>query len=177
MSSERSSACRLARFVLLGLVAVAVGACKSVPPPPPPPKPIDVQVQLVSAPDLNPNPGGRASPVFLRIFQLRDASKFLNGAFDDLTLRSETALAASVISREERMVQPGTDAPLPLKIDPETRLLGVVAEYRDLANSQWRATSPAPPGGLLNLFKDQRLTIRLERLSVSVSASASPGGK
>lgn len=167
---------RARRAALLALVAcAALAGCKSTPPPPP--KPIDVQVNVVAAPDINPNRSGRPSPVFLRVFQLRDASKFLNAEFDDATLHSDTVLAGVVIARDERMIEPATTVALPLKIDPETRLLGVVAEYFDVANSQWRATSPTPEGGLLTLFKNQSLVIHLGRQAVTVTTGAVSKGK
>jgi len=73
------------------------------------------------------------------------------------------------------MVEPNSNLKLDLKIDPQARLLGVVAEYSDLANSRWRATSPAPAGGLLTLFKDQSLVIRLDRQAVSAAAVPAKG--
>jgi type VI secretion system protein VasD len=151
--------------------------CAHAPPPPPPPPPqaIDVEVRVIAAGDINPNRSGRASPVFLRVFELRDASKFLNAEFDDVTLHADTTLAAALIAREERMVEPNSTLKLDLKIDPQARLLGVVAEYSDLANSRWRATSPAPAGGLLTLFKDQSLVIRLDRQAVSAAAVPAKG--
>ena len=167
-SSTRTARARAAVAALLAFAALV--GCKSAPPAPP--KPIDVQVNVVAAADLNPNRNGRASPVFLRVFQLRDASKFLNAEFDEATLHSDTVLAGVVIAREERMIEPATTVALPLKIDPETRLLGVVAEYYDVSNSQWRATSPTPEGGLLTLFKSQSLVIQLGRQAVTVAAQA-----
>jgi type VI secretion system protein VasD len=161
--------------VLAVLVAVLAGCAHKSPPPPPPPQALDVQIRVVAALDVNPNRNGRASPVFLRVFELRDPSKFLNAEFDDVTLRVDTTLAGTLIGRDERMVEPGSTVMLALKIDPQTRLLGIVAEYSDLANSRWRATSPAPPGGLLTLFKDQSLVISLDRQAVS--AAAVPLGK
>jgi type VI secretion system protein VasD len=155
------------------LIPWLAGCAHAPPPPPPPPQALDVQVRVVASPDVNPNRSGRPSPVFLRVFELRDASKFLNAEFDDVTARADITLAGVLIGREERMVEPGSTVTLALKIDPQTRLLGVVAEYSDLANSRWRATSPAPPGGLLTLFKDQSLVIRLDRQAVS--AAAVPG--
>lgn len=161
--------------VLAVLVAMLSGCAHAPPPPPPPPQPLDVQVRVVAATDVNPNRNGRPSPVFLRVFELRDPSKFLNAEFDDVTLRADATLAGALIGREERMVEPGSTVVLALKIDPQTRLLGIVAEYSDLANSRWRATSPAPVGGLLTLFKDQSLVISLDRQAVS--AAAVPVGK
>jgi type VI secretion system protein VasD len=163
--------------VLAVLVAMLAACAHAPPPPPPPPQPLDVEVRVIAAPDINPNRSGRPSPVFLRVFELRDPSKFLNAEFDDVTLRADTTLAATVIGREERMVEPASTVVLALKIDPGTRLLGVVAEYSDLANSRWRATSPAPAGGLLAMFKDQSLVINLDRQAVSVAAVPVGKGK
>jgi type VI secretion system protein VasD len=163
--------------VLVALGAVLVGCAHAPPPPPPPPQPLDVEVSVIVAPDVNPNRSGRASPVFLRVFALRDQAKFQNAEFDDVTLKADTTLAATLIGREERMVEPASTVPLGLKIDPATRLLGVVAEYSDLANSRWRAISPVPAGGLLTLFKDQALVIHVDRQAVSVVAVPISKGK
>jgi type VI secretion system protein VasD len=161
--------------VLVTLAAML--ACCAHAPPPPPPQPLDVEVRVIVAPDVNPNRSGRASPVFLHVFALRDPSNFLNAEFDDVTLRPDATLAATLIGREERMVEPASTVVLTLKIDPATRLLGIVAEYSDLANSRWRATSPAPAGGLLPLFKDQSFVINLNRQAVSVVAVPAGKGK
>ena len=176
---------RLTAGRLLGALAVLVaGFCgcahapappPPLPLPPPPPQPLDVEVRVIASPDLNPNRSGRPSPVFLRVYELRDPSKFLNAEFDDDTLRADATLAATLIGREERMVEPGSSVLLALKIDPQTRVLGIVAEYSDLANSRWRATSPAPAGGLLTLFKEQSLVIRLDRQAVSAAAVPAKG--
>jgi type VI secretion system protein VasD len=161
-------------------VCVGLAACKSPrhpPPPAPPPPPIVARVTIVVAADVNPNGSGRPSPVFLRLYQLRDAAKFQNGEFDEVTQRSDQTLAASLLGRDEHMVEPGTTTTLTLAIAPETRLLGVVAEYRDLANSQWRAQSPAPDGGLLTLFKEHSLMVNVNRQAVAVSVIAAAKGK
>src|ERR1700682_5842509 len=111
-SSEETVARRRGRIggALAVLAAVLAGCAHAPPPllPPPPPQPIDVEVRVIVAPDVNPNRSGRPSPVFLRVFELRDPSKFLNAGFDDLTLRSDTTLAGTLIGREERMVEPGS---------------------------------------------------------------------
>jgi type VI secretion system protein VasD len=171
--------------VLLGYLGLAawlsltLGACKSAPPPPPPPpppKPITAVITVVAASDINLNHSGRPSPVLLRLFQLKDGAKFLSASFDDVTARSDQVLAAALVGSDARMVQPGTTVSVSLEVPPETRLLGVVAEYSDLANSQWRAASPAPEGGLLTLFKDHTLLVTVDRQAVAVGI-APPKGK
>lgn len=156
-------------------LAATVAACKGAPPPPePPPKPIIASLTIIGSADLNPNRAGRASPVFLRLYQLRDGARFMNAAFDDLTARADQVLAAALVSREERMVEPGSTVTLTLQVPPDTRLLGVIAEYADLAGSQWRAASPEPPGGLLTLFKDHSLLVTVGRQAVVVTAVPAP---
>jgi type VI secretion system protein VasD len=163
------------RRACIALLAATLTACASAPPPPPPPRPISAIVTISAASDLNPNRDGRASPVFLRIYQLKDDAKFLNGTFDDVTARSDAVLAASVVAREERMVEPGATTDVTLEVPAETRLLGVVAEYSDLAASQWRAASPAPQGGLLTLFESHSLLITVGRQAVTVTLAPPKG--
>src|ERR1700674_1866067 len=104
--SEETVARRRGRHIVgaLAVLAGMLAGCAHAPPPappPPPPQPLDVEVRVIVAPDVNPNRSGRASPVFLRVFELRDPSKFMNAEFDDLTLRADTTLAGTLIGREE----------------------------------------------------------------------------
>jgi type VI secretion system protein VasD len=169
-------AARVAQAALAAALIGALAACKSAPPPPEPPKPVTATVTIIGAADLNPNREGRASPVYLRLYQLKDGSKFLNASFDDVTARSDSVLAAALVAREERMVEPGATVSVNLEVPPETRLLGVVVEYADLADSQWRAASPEPAGGLLTLFQDHSLLITVGRSAVAVTLGPAPKG-
>jgi type VI secretion system protein VasD len=166
---------RAAGIVLLVACAAVVAACKSKPPPVETPKPIIAVVSIVAAPDLNPNREGRPSPVFLRLLLLRDGAKFLNADFDDVTARSDQVLAASVIGRDERMVEPGSAIKVTLEVLPEARMLGVVAEFSDLPGSRWRAATPVTEGGLLSQFKGHSLLISVGRQSVSTEFIAAQG--
>jgi len=163
--------------ILMALLAGCKHAPPAAPPPPPLPKPLEVEVRVMAAPDVNPNRNGRPSPVLLHVFVLRDPGKFVNAEFDDVTLHADTTLAGALMSRADRMVEPGSNAPLTLVIDPAARLLGVIAEYSDLPNSRWRAMSPEPAGGLQTLFKDQSLIISLDRQAVTASAVPRDKGK
>ena len=155
------------RHLPILIATLALVACKSKPPPVEIPKPIIATVSIVVAQDVNPNRDGRSSPVFLRLFLLRDGGKFLNAEFDDVTAKADQVLAASLVGRNERMVEPGSSVKITLEIPPEARMLGVVAEFSDLPNSRWRAATPVAQGGLLSQFKGQTLLISVGRSSVS----------
>ena len=149
------------------LAATGLVACKSKPPPVEIPKPIIATVSIVAAQDLNPNREGRPSPVFLRLFLLRDGGKFLNAEFDDVTSKADQVLAAALVGRNERMVEPVSAVKITLEVPPEARQLGVVAEFSDLPNSRWRAATPVAQGGLLSQFKGHTLLLSVGRSSVS----------
>jgi type VI secretion system protein VasD len=166
---------RTAGLVLLLTCAAVVAACKSKPPPVEIPKPITAVVSIVAAPDLNPNRDGRPSPVFLRLLLLRDGAKFLSSGFDDVTVKSEQVLAAALIGRDERMVQPGSALKVTLEVPPEARMLGVVAEFSDLPDSRWRAATSLTEGGLLSQFKGHSLLVSVGRQSVSTEFIAAQG--
>jgi len=166
---------RAADIVAWLMLAAVIAACKSKPPPVEIPKPITAVVSIVAAPDLNPNREGRPSPVFLRLLLLRDGAKFLNAGFDDVTIKSEQVLAASLIGRDERMVEPGAAIKVTLEVPPEARMLGVVAEFSDLPDSRWRASTPITEGGLLSQFKGHSLLVSVGRQSVSTEFIAAQG--
>jgi type VI secretion system protein VasD len=154
------------------LIACAAGvvACKSKPPPPVEiPKPITAVVSIVAAPDLNPNREGRPSPVFVRLLLLRDATRFMNAEFDEVTVKSDQVLAAALLGRDERMVAPGSTTRLTLEVPPEARVLGVVAEFADLPGSHWRTATVATEGGLVSQFKGHSLQVSLSRQTVSTA--------
>ena len=132
-------------WILTGAAAaVLLVACKSAPPAPPPPQPVVVHLQ--AAADLNPDSTGRASPLVVRVYQLRQDTAFLGADFFTLYDHDKESLAADLVTREEYTLKPGDARDLQMKFDPQVRLLGVLAAYRDFRNAQWRAlyTLPAP---------------------------------
>lgn len=161
--------------VLLSIALVLIASCKSKPPPVEIPKPVSAVVSIVAAADINPNREGRPSPVFLRLLVLKDSARFLNGEFDEVTAKSDQVLAAALVARDERMIEPGSAVKITLEIPPEARMLGVVAEYSDLAASRWRTVTPAAAGGLLAQFKGRSLLVSVGRQSVSTEFVAATG--
>ncbi len=154
-------------WAAIALLALAGCASPLAPAGPPPPFPATVTIQAAAS--VNPDAQGRPSPVFVRLYQLKDAGAFMNAAYEALHTQEAATLGASIIAREELPLGPGELKALQVKIEPETRFIGVIADFRDIANAQWRAVTTAPEKRLKDLLREKRLSIRLEGTQVSIA--------
>lgn len=135
-----------------------------------PPKPVELRGDLVTSDSINPNRDGRASPVTVVIYYLKDGNAFMTLDFFNLYDPDSGALAADLIQRTDVQVAPGQTLPLASEFDPETTHIGVLAAFRDIDNAQWRAIIAVPEKGLkdkLNLFSKKKLVVTVDTLSVS----------
>jgi type VI secretion system protein VasD len=125
--------------LLLSVLAVAFAACASKPA-----KPTPTHEELSASADVNPDSSGRASPIVLRVFQLRNDGEFAGADFFALYDKEKETLGASLVSREEYVLTPGETRKLDLALNSDTRVIGVLAAYRDIRAAHWRALSRPP---------------------------------
>ena len=147
------------------LIVLALAACGSSPP-----KPVATKVEIMAAADINPDGDGRASPVVVRLFQLRTDAEFAGARYFPLYDHEKETLGQSLISRDEFPMAPGAKLEQDLPVSPETRFFGVTVGFRDPA-AQWRAVVPVPPKSIKRILKEQRVTIRLEKTAVAVTVN------
>jgi type VI secretion system protein VasD len=148
------------------LMALALAACAGGSPKPTVDK---VKATITASADVNPASDGRPSPLVVRIYQLKSEAKFVEADFFDLFEKDDQILGPDLVSRDEITLAPGETQELPLGVSDDARLLGVVAAYRDLRNSQWRVVKPAPKKGLKNLVKKDAITIQAQRAAVTLT--------
>jgi len=147
------------------LIVLALTACGASPP-----KPVATKVDIMAAADINPDGDGRASPVVVRLFQLRTDAEFAGARYFPLYDKEKEVLGQSLISRDEFPMAPGAKLEQDLPVSPETRFFGVTVGFRDPA-AQWRAVVPVPPKSIKRILKEQRVTIRLEKTAVAVTVN------
>lgn len=150
-------------------VLMLLSACASAPPPPPPPT--TVKVHLQASADVNPDGSGRPSPLVVRVYELRQDVAFRDADFFALYDHEKQTLAADLVASQEYQLRPGETRDFDFKVDPQMRFLMVAAAYRDLRNSQWRASFELPHP---TNKKDKKppliaLDINLARASVSIT--------
>ncbi|HEY6924510.1 MAG TPA: type VI secretion system lipoprotein TssJ [Steroidobacteraceae bacterium] len=149
----------------MGLFSFAIAGCRSKAPQPPPAAKVDIVVST----DVNPDSARRPSPIVVRLYQLKEEGAFNSAGYFALADKEEATLGSSLVAREEYELNPGVTRELVLKIPPEARYLAVVAGYRDLNNSKWKALSPAPESGLLDFVRKHKLVVKVGSSEVKIA--------
>ncbi len=98
-----------------------------------------LEIEISADDDVNPDAKLRATPVLLRMYELRSSVAFESADFFSLNSSDRTALGSDMLTREEFVLRPGERRLLRRKSHPDVEALGWIAGYRDLAHSDWRA--------------------------------------
>lgn len=91
----------------------------------------------------NPDASGRASPVKVRIYELKDSAGFAEADYFSLSNGDKSVLSSDLLGRDEFILRPGESRKLERKSNPKTQAIGVLVGYYDL-NSTWRVIHPLP---------------------------------
>jgi type VI secretion system protein VasD len=148
----------------LALCALTLAACAAKPP-----KPVPTRAQLVAASDVNPDASGRASPIVVRLYQLKDNGEFATADFFALYDNEKATLGASLLSREEFVLSPGETRDLQLELKTEARFLGAIAAFRDVRSARWRALTQAPAKTLTDLLGRDGVTLHVGKDALTLT--------
>ena len=140
------------------LLALLLAACASSP------KPTVIQATLQVQADVNPDARGRASPIVVQLYELKSLAVFNGADFFSLYERYKDTLGAELVAHDELQLMPGETRRLERVLQPDTQYLGVVAGFRDLERSQWRAATAVTP------HQVSPLTIQLENNQIRITA-------
>jgi type VI secretion system protein VasD len=157
----------LRRQALMAVCAVGmafVAGCSSTP------KPVvsSIQVNVSAAGDVNPDSRRRASPVTVRLYAMKSAAPFESADFFSLFEKDTATLGAELVQREEMLLRPGEQKALPLKFGPEVKAIAVMAAFRDLERSRWRAVHVVEVG------KAMDLAVNLTGSQIGLQATPTP---
>jgi type VI secretion system protein VasD len=150
---------RRAFGVLAGTALWLVGACSGTP------SPGSVDLTITAGNDINPDPGGRPSPVVLRIYQLAAAPPFQAADFFQLFDKEQATLGPDLVSREEVTIAPGDTRNLTVALKPNAQLIGIAASFRDIDRATWRAMIDVPPN------KTTKVKAVVNKLQVTLAKS------
>jgi len=162
---------RLIPSVTAVAFALVLSACASGDPKPKEPLRIDVTVNAAST--VNPDEEKRAAPIVVRIYELKTDGAFNAADFFTLQDKDKTVLADDLVKRDQFQLRPDEHVTITRTADPATATLGVLAAYRDLPNSVWRAVYalPVTPDKAWYRFSTPKLklTITLDANAIKVT--------
>jgi type VI secretion system protein VasD len=132
--------------IVVGLLAFAssilLSACAGAPPP----EPAALDMQINASVDVNPDMQGRPSPIILHIMELNSTEQFNRLDYMSLTQPNGAALGPELLGKNQLVLQPGENRALPMELNPQTTVIGLVAGYRDIDNATWRTNIPVTQG-------------------------------
>lgn len=166
--SRRSAA---AFFLLPALV---LGAC-TAPQSTTPKEQIKLDLAISAGSSVNPDDQGRASPVLVRVYELKTESAFQGGDYFSLDKNDKTVVAQDMLMRDEFVLRPGESRDIERKLNPETTALGLLVGYRDLGKATWRTVYKLPPAPEVAWYRavvparKVKLQVVLDQQSITVS--------
>jgi len=119
---------KLGKLLALIVIAYSLVACTST----------QVKLDVSATDNLNLNQFDEALPVVLRVYQLSDVQGFKTATFDELWKSDKSVLANSLITVEERTVNPSDKINVNFEQAEEAKYVAIFALFRDRSDENWR---------------------------------------
>ncbi|AOY90871.1 type VI secretion system-associated lipoprotein [Cupriavidus sp. USMAA2-4] len=159
---------------LLSLPVLLLAAC-TVPPSTTPKEQIKLDLAVSAGAAVNPDDQDRASPVLVRVYELKTESTFQGADYFSLDKNDKTVLTQDMLARDEFILRPGESRDIERKLNRDTTTLGILVGYRDLAKATWRTVYKLPPAPEVAWYRavvparKVKLQVVLDQQSITVS--------
>jgi type VI secretion system protein VasD len=130
--------------------------------------PIPYAIVLNADPQVNPDMNDRPSPIQVTVYELKSPGTFQSRDYYALQGDPQTALGKDLLNVDQVIVKPGETQTVERSGNPDARVVGIVAGYRDLENSQWRLVIPLPEAQNTNIYKVWQFSPNEEKIQISV---------
>jgi type VI secretion system protein VasD len=100
----------------------------------------------------------------MKLYELKSDAAFNGGDFFSVFDNEQKTLGSDLLNSEVFQLRPGETLKLERPIQPNARYIAVVAAFRDLEHSQWRATLAIPPKK-----KIKRIAVQLDANKIMIS--------
>jgi type VI secretion system protein VasD len=146
------------RTVIMLPAALLLAHCSPAPKPP-----AVLTLTMVGGADQNPDPGGAAAPIAIKVYQLSATAKFSSSDWTALTEQEQQTLGLEEAAPSQQFsVAPGETQTQTINLKMGVSTIGVVALFRDIDHAQWRAMAPAADSG------PTKLTLTIAKLAITL---------
>ncbi|MNU58607.1 Type VI secretion lipoprotein [compost metagenome] len=104
-----------------------------------------LDITVTAEAGVNPDDKGRAAPIMVRIYELKSEATFESADYFSLHDSDKTVMGADLLVRDEFILRPGEVKKIRRMSHPELAAIGVIAGYRELAQSEWRLVQKVDP--------------------------------
>lgn len=90
--------------------------------------------------ELNTDDDSHASPVFIRVYQLRYSKSFESASYQSLVANDKDILGETLLDTKEMILKPNASISLDVPLDINADYVGVIALFKepDLKTGNWR---------------------------------------
>ena len=119
----------------------------------------DLVLRFKTDADVNPDDKKRPSPVFIRLYELKSTKQFARANFIDLYERDGEVLGADMVAKQTlKRLKPGDERKDSLVLKPETRYVGLVAEFLQYRDAKFKIVIPVAHTNVFATSADVRLS-------------------
>lgn len=130
-----------------------------------------LELRIEAADNVNPDEKGRAAPIQVRIYELKNDTAFTSADFYSLQDTDKAVLGNDLLVSDEYLMRPGEVKTIHRKTKPETTVIGVLAGYRKLARSQWRETYRLAEAPYASWYREW-IPLKKAKLDINIGQSA-----
>jgi len=110
----------------------------------------DLTLTFMADADINPDDKNTPSPLFIRMYELKSDKQFSKADFIDLFERDGDALGADMIAKHNlKRIIPGEVRKEYHVLDPQTRYVGLLAEFLQYKDSTFKVIIPIAPTNVI----------------------------
>lgn len=129
-------------------------------------------VELSAAKNVNSGGRQQPSPIKVTVYELKTTNAFELSDFFSLQKDARAALGDQLLNVNSVILTPGKTERITAHGNVDAKVLGIVAAYRDLDNSQWRMTVELPAAKSTNIYKFWQFSPSAAVIKVDVERNA-----
>lgn len=106
----------------------------------------DLELNVIAKDDINPDDSEHASPLVIRLYELKDNKKFEGMEFYDIYLNDKKILGKNLIDKHTlKHFVPDTKRKKQFVLNKKTKFVGLFAEFSNYKDSDFRAVVEIDP--------------------------------
>ncbi|MBI1422015.1 MAG: type VI secretion system lipoprotein TssJ [Gammaproteobacteria bacterium] len=106
----------------------------------------DLDLTFIADKNINPDTDAVPSPLFIRMYELKSDKAFKNADFIDLYERDKEVLGDDMLGKQRlKRLIPGEKREKDFVLDPQTRFVGLFAEFQQYKDATYKVIIPVEP--------------------------------